>query len=116
MYYLFGCAKVVGVSRFATASSSSSFFVLLLFLLLLRLLLLLLLLLTSLHDLHRDICFKGRSCSTYETGTTRAFLHGRTATIRSCTADSVALAEAIASGRASPAELVKKLQVIHDIH
>ena len=60
---------------------------------------------------HRDQA--GRSCSTYETGTTRAFLHGRTATIRSCTAESRAFADAIAA-QAPPATLVKLMQVSFD--
>lgn len=57
---------------------------------------------------HRDQA--GRQCSTYETGTTRAFLHGRTATIRSCTAESRAFADALAD-QAPPAKLLKLMQV-----
>ena len=36
----------------------------------------------------------GEPCATYESGSTRAFLHGRTETVRSCSMDSVAFTKA----------------------
>ncbi|KAJ1669190.1 Carnitine O-acetyltransferase mitochondrial, partial [Spiromyces aspiralis] len=36
----------------------------------------------------------GQPCATYETASTRAFLHGRTETIRSCSSESLAFTKA----------------------
>ena len=46
-----------------------------------------------------------RGLATYETATTRQFYHGRTETVRSCTKEAMAFAEALVAGDNGDEEL-----------
>ena len=46
-----------------------------------------------------------RGLATYETATTRQFYHGRTETVRSCTKEAMAFAEALVAGDKGDEEL-----------
>lgn len=57
-----------------------------------------------------------RALSTYETATTRGHYHGRTETVRSCTAESLELAKAVLDGQSSAEELGQLLRKAVDRH
>ncbi|ORZ04825.1 acyltransferase ChoActase/COT/CPT [Lobosporangium transversale] len=58
----------------------------------------------------------GEPCATYETGSTRQFLHGRTETIRTLSPDSLAFCKAMQNPSTTPEERVKLLRVATIAH
>jgi len=58
----------------------------------------------------------GEPVATYETGHTRAFFHGRTETIRSCSLESVAFCKAMADAATKPADALAALRAALTAH
>ena len=58
----------------------------------------------------------GEPAATYETASTRKYLHGRTETIRSCSVESVDFCKAMLDRNASQQEKLHKMKAAIDAH